>query len=302
MKIAILYHYYSKNLLYDDNYRFFLEKIKDEKIDIYISSNKPIAYSNSNIINLVVDNVNFDYGGFSKIINKYNKIISNYDYVFFINNSVRGPFFNQLESKKKWYTEIIGLFEKNTGIVGSVINLKKVNSDINIEFGKKYDFSEPFIHVQSSFFVLPKNILKKLYNDGFFNIKKIMSYYDVVVNYEILLSQKIISYGFNLKATLNIFNNLDYRELSKNFYNECTQIDFENLYKFLSNLYSPNDFIFIKTNRRIISHLELWISSYKNSKKMGHEIYKSRNLKGLIIYIFYDIRQFFRRVYNYLKF
>ena len=301
MKIAFIYHYYSKNYLYDDNYRFFLEKVSTEKIDIYISSNKPIKYIKNNIINLVVDNVNYDYGGFSNIVIKFKEKLFTYDYIFFINNSVRGPFFNPSETKKNWYMDVINLFDNDTGIIGTLINLKKRNSEVNIEFGKKYDFPEPYTHVQSSFFVLPKIILRKLYEDNFFSLKTNMSYRDVVINYEILLSKKVISYGFNLKTTLNIFNAYDYRQLSNNFYNECIEIDFQNIYRFLGNLYNPNDFVFLKTNRRVLSHLELWIISKNSTKKMKKNIYTSNNLRGLVIYLFYDFRLIMRLTLSYLK-
>ena len=106
-----LYAYYEKNELYKNNFKFFLKNLKLflkngilKDVDYFfiingscsLNINKIISKKNiynklTNINIIYRDNKGYDFGAYNYVINNYNL---NYDYYFFMNSSVIGPYLN----------------------------------------------------------------------------------------------------------------------------------------------------------------------------------------------------------------
>jgi len=68
-----------------------------------------------------------------------------------------------------------------------------------------YNKEKPFSHIQSMFFIMDKEYLDYLNSLDFFNenkINEITDFYDIIINYEIGLSQHAIIKGWNINCIL----------------------------------------------------------------------------------------------------
>ena len=126
--IAVVYHYFEKNINYRDNLIFFLSVGILDQHDYYIviagecTVNLPKI---DNVFFIKTANKNNDYGGYSEFVKSQN--IKNYDFFIFINSSVRGPFL-LCHSPLDWTSPFINKLRNKTHLVGSTINLLSTSS------------------------------------------------------------------------------------------------------------------------------------------------------------------------------
>jgi len=120
------------------------------------------------------ENKGYDFGAYSYVIDK----LKVYDYYFFMNTSVKGPF---LKNNDKWYNKFLPLFNDNVHLVGTSINICTskiycVDSDSKIK-----------PHVQSMFFCLDQKYFNELKDENFFNESKInnMTFTELIRNKEV---------------------------------------------------------------------------------------------------------------------
>jgi hypothetical protein len=255
--IVVLYAYYEKNKEYKFNFKYFLENAILDNIDYYIIINGicTVQIPNKPNINILFrQNVGFDFGAYSYGIEK---IQVKYDYYFFINTSVLGPF--NKNKNKPWTSYFIELFNENVKIVGTSINIYKKNKVGKYNLESIYKHKGPYSHVQTMFFAIDYDYLKYLKNIDFFNEKQInkMNDFNSVIAYkEIYLSQIALYNGWNINCILPQYKNLDYKIIKKdiNEYSKNGDPYYKN--SFFGNTIHKEDVLFFKINRFVYSGSE----------------------------------------------
>lgn len=250
----VIYHYYEKDGAYRDNFLHFLTFGYSKEVDYVVilagDHSVKLPYA-ENISFLFTENLNNDFGGYCHAIN--NTVDTNkYDFFFFINSSVRGPFLTARDSKL-WTEYFIEKLQPDVGMVGSTINILPMDSPCSISYSKKYGQAENCSHVQSTSYLLPKKSLQHLIEVGFFASSGIPNKEDAIRDYEVRLSQLIKKQGWNLKSLLPEYNTIDYRIPHMDINPTSDQGDpcFKDGY--FGRTIHPHEIIFIKTNRNIYS-------------------------------------------------
>jgi hypothetical protein len=251
-KTVVLYHYYEKDHSYKDNLLHFLSFGYSKTIDYVVivagkhSLNLPTA---ENISYVFTENLNNDFGGYCYAINNVLDT-SKYEYFFFINSSVRGPFLTARDNKI-WTQYFIEQIQPDTGIVSSTINILPQSAVCAISYAEKYGQSINHSHAQTTSYLLPKKTLLYLIGEGFYNSNGILDKEDAIRDYEVRLSQLIKDQGWNLRALLPEYNTLNYRIAHEDINPTSDHGDpcFKDSY--FGRTIHPNEIVFIKTNREI---------------------------------------------------
>ena len=259
-KSLIIYHYFEKDTSYRDNFLHFLAYGYSRDNDyIFIISGPhtldlPIA---ENISYLFAENHNNDFGGYCNLFNINNGVnILKYDFFFFVNSSVRGPFL-MFREHKYWTEYFIEQLDPEVGIVGSTINILSSSSPYSEAYFKKYGGSGLYSHVQTTSYLLPRKSLLFLIDQGFYALQGVLSKDEVILEYELKLSQLLKERGWNLKSLLPEYNQIDFRK--KHFDVNPTSIygDLHNNSSYFGRTVHPYEVIFIKTNRGLYSEAYL---------------------------------------------
>jgi hypothetical protein len=212
MKISVIYCYYEKNDEYKENFKRFLKNIRyTNKIDYYIILNGECTCSADipsfpSVRVFFRENKGFDFGGWSYGVNR---LVKEYDYYFFINTSVSGPYGYDDE---RWVDAFIQLFSENIKLVGTSINVLPVSSIEEYDLEKIYGHPAPFSHVQSMFFAIDNEYKKYLDSVGFFEEEQYnkMDADGIVVHAELGLSQLAFKNGWNINCILSEYRGRDY--------------------------------------------------------------------------------------------
>jgi hypothetical protein len=255
----VFYHYFEANQQYKDNLIYFLSTACREDLDFII-----IITDNCSIQLPTIDNVqyfhtinnNLDYGGYAVAIKENIQIIKNYKYFIFINSSVRGPFLpNYL--KYNWSHSFISLLEKNVHLAGTTINIIPEENSLSKKFASKYTYPAPFSHVQTTAYALTQQAIQYLIDIGFYDTNNIVDKDDIVVEYEIRLSQEIKKCGWNIKCFLPEYNLIDYCNSHHDVNLTSHNGDPLNAKAYFGRTLSALEVMFTKTNRNLLSSVEL---------------------------------------------
>ena len=252
-KICCIYAYYEKNDLYRNNFKYFLDNAILNDVDYYIIINGKCSVKIPNKNNLKVyyrENKGYDFGAYSYALKEINK---SYNYYFFINTSVRGPYLK--DSSKKWTEPFLELLNNDTKLAGTSINIfakKLIKNKYNLTNIYKKD--APYIHVQSMFFCIDNEALQFLKNVNFFNEEEMNNATDIqyIIAYkEIGLSQILLKNNWNINCILPKYKNIDYRKLKEDINSTSLNGDPYLRNKYFGNTINKYDVIFFKTNRFI---------------------------------------------------
>jgi len=254
-QILVLYHYFEKDLSYRDNLCHFLAFGIDLNVDyvIIISGSHTLELPKlANIQYIFTEPKRSDFGGYAQVINE-GLDISPYEYIFFINSSVRGPFI--LPHEKQTWLEIFLAQIVNelneVGMVGTTICTLDSNFRHSIHYQKRFSGSPPFSHVQTMAYVLPQSVLQKLISSGFYQEDRDSTKTLAIENYEIHLSQLILQQGKNLRCLLPEFNQIDYRLPHVNINPTSTIGDSNEVLGYFGRSIHPYEALFVKTNRHL---------------------------------------------------
>ena len=242
-KIVCFYSYYEKNEQYKNNFIYFLEHGLLDTLDYIIIINGKCTIDIPKKDNILVhnrENKGYDFGAYSYAIKKIDKI---YDYYFFINTSVCGPYM-----EGDWTVPFIKLFNTDVKVVGTSINIWPINSE---ELKIKHGRSAPYSHVQSMFFCVDKEYFDYLISIHFFNEEEMNNadFEYIITNKEIGLSQHAIQKGWNINSILPKYKDLDYRTLDKDINPTSLNGDPFYLNGYFGETITKEDVIFFKTNR-----------------------------------------------------
>jgi hypothetical protein len=244
-KYVCIFAYYEKNDEYKENLNFFLQNGILDYVDYYIviNGNSTIIIPEKNNIKVIQrENIGFDFGAWSDVLNNY--IDKEYDYYIFINSSVRGPYINP-NTNKNWLNIFMELFNKpDIKMVGSTINILMEN------IYNYFDYEPPYTHIQSMFFILTNDAIKFLKDKNFFNDKEINKETDImaiIIKKEITLSQLLLQNNWNINCIVPVYKNLDYRIIKNNINTSSSDVLFKNA--FFGRTLQPEEVIFYKSYR-----------------------------------------------------
>lgn len=257
-KVAVSYHLYIGPPSYINNLIFFLKFALSAQVDIFVSISGISEVPNylpqhPRIVYTIVPNRNFDLGGHvenSKII----AARDHYDYVFFVNCSVRGPFLPAYY-QGKWFDPFLSLFDHETGAVASSMNLflPKSKKGFSILAQKLLGTDRVLSHMQSSCFCLKYSVFNDLLPGILSESGKCMTKDEAIVEYEISLSQEILSLGYRIKCLLPEYNSTDYRQGSFPFNFHTKYGDVLKKGAYFGRTPHPYELVFAKTNRGLYS-------------------------------------------------
>ena len=267
-RVCYFYAYYEKNDEYKENLDYFLKNAGIECLcrpgsSLYIIINGKCtvdltAAEEAGAKIIYRENKGYDFGAYQDVIAQD---VNKYDYYFFMNSSVRGPYPAELGVGCAWVKSFIDLFTSPFALETKV---KLAGVSINVLMSKPATLfngagSPPYTHVQSQFFVLDAEGFEFLKNAGFFSDKLDnvdMKY--MVVNKEIKMSHMILANGWNINAYLSEYRNKDYREIKKNINPSAenpwpTCMTQSNTHLYFGRDIKPEDAIFYKTNKSCIA-------------------------------------------------
>jgi len=244
-----IYNYFEKDELYKSNFIYFLDNGILNEMDYYIVINGESTVEipkKSNIFVFQRENIGFDFGAYSYIVNKHLK--QKYNYYFFINSSVKGPYLK--DKTVKWYTPFLRLFNNETPLVGTSINIF-TNETIDSLSLKNLYGEKPYTHIQSMFFGMKYTFFKFLINSDFFNENEInkLNKNEVIVYKEFGLSQLAIRNNYNINCILSNYKNKDYRKITKDFNESSFSGDPYFINGYFNSTIDPYEVIFFKNNR-----------------------------------------------------
>jgi hypothetical protein len=202
--------------MYKESFEYFLENGILDNVDYYLVINGNCSVDIPERENIKVfqrRNFGFDFGAFSHGVKKVLRI---YKYYFFMNTSVKGPYYPEGGSNywPKYFIQLLSP-ENGTRLAGTSIytfmgprmgyfNLKKI-----------YKHDPPFSHIQSMFFVMDYEAYSYLNEINFFDedamYRRSMAY--TIAMKEIGLSQRILERGWNINSILPEYRGIDYRTL-----------------------------------------------------------------------------------------
>ena len=270
-KTAVVYHYYEADLLYKENLVFFLATAIEADVDYYIiiAGDCSIALPTlPNVTYIYTENRNNDYGGYAHFMHEHYEPI--YDYIVFINSSVRGPFLVNYYDQS-WLDVFINRLEGNVQLVGISINDLPQSSKYTQLFHAEYGYDRPYAHVQTTAYALTKKALGYLIDLGFYDTTETLSKANVIVRYELRLSQEIVRQGWEIAA---VIPNYSENEGSTPYVNPSTRRgDVLFFGGYFHRTLNPAEAVFIKTNRNMVTRLQLASSTctslLSNLEKVG---------------------------------
>jgi len=258
-KTLVIYSYYEKNDEYIKNFEFFLKNAIYHDIDyIFCINGKKFSLTipdSPNIKVLPRDNHDYDFGAYAEALNTVD--INLYDYFFFINTSVRGPFLPEdIRSTTRWTTPFIKLLVGDVKLVGTTINILNITDpatqkDMALDLLIDKGYKPPFTHVQSQVFLLGREGLDFLIKNDFFKQSAEIEFVKFIVLREVMLSQLIIKHGWNINCLLPKYQGLDYRTITADINPTSVNGDPYYINSYFGSNIRPYDVVFIKTNRNV---------------------------------------------------
>lgn len=255
-KLCFVYHYFEKDRIYKDNLLYFLSKaqLQENNYIFVVSGSCTVDIPKLENIKIIYrKNENFDFGGYIEALNTYPVLLLDMDYVFFINNSTRGPF----TTNNIWYDKFIDKFQEDIHLVGSSINVLHNDSFYVKLYNSKYNHRKVIPHVQTTAYAINKFGLSFLKKIKFFECDMSLSKVDVIINYELRLSTLFLEAGFNIGCILKKYE-LDFRNIDAD--PNYSSKEGDPLYKdsYFGKTLTPYELIFVKINRDLIRPIALY--------------------------------------------
>lgn len=184
-----VFAFYDKNSVIDDYIIYFLKELKQSCLRvIFVSCTKLPDYEKNKIrryVNLILDEDHreYDFGSYKRGLKYIDTALT--DEIVFVNDSCYGPLFsleNIFDKMSEGFSDFWGMSENQYGLV---------------KIGEKFK-SVKRAHLQSYFMVFKKNVINSDVFVEFMNsIKEEHQKNDIIINYEIGLSEKLREAGFS---------------------------------------------------------------------------------------------------------
>lgn len=209
-RLAVFAHY-DKDSIIDDYVIYYVKALKKvaEKI-IFVSDCDLTQVEQDKLIGIVdvviaQKHSEYDFGSYKRgfLYAKENDFLKDFDECIFANDSCYGPFqplvpiFDKMEQKG---CDFWGITQNKYGVVK-----KKIAYMATIR-----------PHVQSYFLVVKKDVFStQIFVDFLNNVKKENDKFDVIINYEIGLSETLSRAGFEWEAYIEAFSDVNASILHK---------------------------------------------------------------------------------------
>jgi len=237
-----IYAYYEKDDEYKRNLEFFLTHgiVPSMHYLIVVNGQSSVSVPRLPHVRVVFrENTGFDFGGFAHGLSMISK--DNYDYFFFVNSSVRGPYGYPKENVvSTWSDKFVDLFrQKDVHLVGCTIN---------VYVQKK---GPPRTHVQSYVFVLDREGLDLVQPHVFSSLTHTMK--DTISEKEVGMSQYLLRHGWNISCLAKMYQGYDYRTVAYNFNLSSEKHGGDPCYQgaYFGGTLDAREVVFLKTNRGI---------------------------------------------------
>ncbi len=270
---AVIYHYFERDLTYKNNLIYFLSVgiLKDVDYFIMISGECTVALPDwPNVTYIKIENWNNDFGGYIKFFQVTQS--DKYEFFVFINSSVRGPFLPNY-SESRWVNAFTDRLRGDVHLVGASINILPESATHTRRFSATYGYEPPFVHAQTTAYALSAAAARYLIDIGFYAVERNLTKKEVIVHYELRLSQEIIRHGWNIGSFLPGYDGLNYRKLSMTYPNVSSRngdVLFEGA--FYGRTLSPTEAMFVKVNRNMISEADLNSCTFTSLLSHSHQI------------------------------
>lgn len=286
MKNCIIYHYYEKDEIYKDNLRHFLSFAITDQDDYFIlisgHCSVTIPENINNVTKIFYPNHNLDYGAYCNFISTNNGLLDKYEFIFFVNSSVRGPFVPPY-SKDSWSDIFINGFTDEVGIVGSTINILNPETQEAKNYFGLFG-NDKVTHVQTTAYCLSRESLRKLIESGFYQETIPLDKYSIISQYEIRMSQLLLCFGYRIKSLCPEFNAIDFSSEHCNPNPTSANGDILVDKGYWGRTVHPYEVLFIKTNRSLINlkYLDRLSASMLSSRGANRKSYIDSNYQHRI--------------------
>lgn len=254
----VIYHYFEKDASYRDNFlHFLLFGVQEDNDYVMIMSGEHSLELPDlpNVRYVFTEPKRSDFGGYAELINQ-GLNIDPYQYIFFINSSVRGPFIPPY-ANSSWTQILLEQMRADVGMVGTSICTLKADFRHSLNYQARYGGNTPFSHVQTMAYVLRSEVLKKIIAQGFYQQDRDVSKTLAIEEYEIHLSQLVLAQGWNLRCLLPELNQVDYRKPHVNPNPSSTVGDPNEVLGYFGRSIHPYEGLFVKTNRHLFTEYYL---------------------------------------------
>ena len=202
MRRAVVFAHYDKDNLIDDYVVYYVSALKKAGCDVVFVSCKELAQTeleklNGLVIHTITENHDeYDFGSYKRGFLYLEPKLSEYDELIFANDSCYGPLYP--------ISEVFAEMEKkNCDFWGITKN----------NFGYIKQFKHYFVrrtHIQSYFIAFKNNIFTQEFFANFINsIKHEQEKRDIIINYEIGLSELLIKQGYKFAVLVNAYNRIN---------------------------------------------------------------------------------------------
>ena len=239
-----IFAYYEKDETYRQNLVYFLDHgvYPDMHYLIVVNGRSTIPMvETSNVRYVQRKNIGFDFGGYAHGLSLLS--LHDYDYFFFLNSSVRGPFVHPGEDISQWTDRFLRLFKEDIHLVGATINL----------FTWDRRGWNAIAHVQSYCFVLDRPAVDLLSVEILSTSHLTRSMWETITKKEIKMSQIVLDHGWNISCTAEKYQGYDYRKVPHNFNRSSFAYGGDPCYSgaYFGGTLKAKDVVFIKTNRKL---------------------------------------------------
>lgn len=250
-RIAVVYHYYEKDDVYRDNLKYFLSVAIVDSVDYFFILSEGVSLilpQRDNIKYIESENFNNDFGGYAKFVKDF--FDESYNFFIFINSSVRGPFL-PFYLQDSWVDVFTSKLVGDTHLVGSSINILPESSSFSSRFNQRFGGNPPYVHIQTTAYALTLEALKHLVSIGFYNVSHKLTKDEVILSYELRLTQEIVKNRWDFCSIIP-------QDVSGDCFNFSAKSG-DVLFKdgFYGRTISPFEVVFIKTNRDMIDPVNL---------------------------------------------
>jgi len=232
------YAYFEKDESYKKNLQFFLDHGINDAMDYVFIVNGTSTVTFPKLDNIEVlyhENTGFDFGSYAYAMNSAKHRWRDYDYFVFLNTSVRGPYTIRYRDYKHWQDVFTTKLNAETKLVGTTINAWPVT------------IYKP--HVQGQMFALDKECLRMLLNETEVFRDADRSYWEVVHESEIGMSQAVLNHGWKITCLASKYQGVDYKRIAADVNPTSNNGDPNFVGAYWGGTVDALDIMFIKTNR-----------------------------------------------------